>query len=114
LTDFHHRGKTYGTMRQIILTIRNCSLFTLKPAHSSCYLPTGVRMEPNKEKRGEDSPDVYFKYKNAQIGAGWEKIAVATGNKYISVTIDDPSLTNPVNATLHPNGADGYELVHRR
>jgi hypothetical protein len=23
LTDFHHRGKTYGTMRQIILTIRS-------------------------------------------------------------------------------------------
>jgi uncharacterized protein (DUF736 family) len=75
---------------------------------------SGVRMEPNKDKRGEDSPDVYFKFKNVNLGSGWEKIAVTTGNKYISVTIDDPSLANPIKATLHPNDAGGYELVHRR
>ena len=75
---------------------------------------SGVMIVPNKDKRGEDSPDMYFSYKDIQIGSAWKKIAVTTGNKYASVTLDDPSLANPIRATLHENDAGGYDLVHRR
>ena len=64
-------------------------------------------------KRGEKSPDYRIMSGLADIGAAWKH----SGEKgeYLSVQLDDPSLTAPINCRLVKTGAEhGYSLIWER
>jgi uncharacterized protein (DUF736 family) len=53
-----------------------------------------------EQKRSENAPDYRLYANGAEIGAAWEKAAKDSGAVFLSVLIDDPSLTAPINAAL--------------
>ncbi len=49
------------------------------------------------------------------MGAGWSGVSEESGNSYVSVRLDDPSFTAPINARLVQfKGEDVYRLVWSR
>ena len=56
----------------------------------------------------ENAPDYRIHLGGAdgpEIGAGWKRIGEKAGN-YVSLVIDDPSLTQPIRANLFQSGED--------
>lgn len=52
---------------------------------------------PDKTDRADDkAPDYLLMDGNARIGAGWKKVAEASGNRYVSLKIDTPLLPNTI------------------
>jgi uncharacterized protein (DUF736 family) len=76
-------------------------------------LSTRATFEP-LAKRGEKSPDYRITIGLSDIGAAWMR----TGEKsdsYLSVRLDDPSFTAPINCRLVKTGAEhGYSLIWER
>jgi uncharacterized protein (DUF736 family) len=66
------------------------------------------------ERRGENSPDFRITFGLSEIGAAWRKAANG-GEGYLSVSLDDPSLTAPINCRLVKSGAEhSYSLIWER
>ncbi|CAM3163027.1 DUF736 domain-containing protein [Asticcacaulis taihuensis] len=64
---------------------------------------------------GSDQAPAYRVYSDdAEIGAGWKKTS-DNQREYISLKLDDPSLTNPIFASLFPgDDPDTYNLLWSR
>jgi uncharacterized protein (DUF736 family) len=69
-----------------------------------------LELHPNEEKRGEGAPD-FIAYADAggdlvAIGGAWKKEVQAAGpnrgNKFLSITLDDPSFPAPLNCAAFP------------
>ncbi len=50
-----------------------------------------------------------------ELGAAWQKRSEQNDRDYLSVKLDDPSFSAPINATLtEVDGGDGYQLIWSR
>lgn len=68
--------------------------------------------DPTKTKPGQ--PDYRVYSAKVELGAAWKKTSEA-GRDYLSVSIDDPSFAQPLNAALiEAEEPDGYNLVWSR
>jgi uncharacterized protein (DUF736 family) len=65
-------------------------------------------------KEGERSPDYRVAANGIELGAGWSKAAKDTGAEYVSVKLDDPSLTAPIYATLVQADNGEHKLIWSR
>ena len=72
-----------------------------------------VRLVPN-EGGTEQAPDYRLYAGAAECGAGWKKTSDA-GRDFISIKLDDPSLANPIYASLFSaDEPDTYTLLWSR
>lgn len=78
---------------------------------------------PDDERRGDQAPNftvsaITGNGELIEVGAAWVKVAERgdnQGRKFLTLTIDDPSLSAPLNLTAFPSEREGeYELVWRR
>ena len=63
---------------------------------------------PAESSDAENAPDYRIHLGDAdgpEIGAGWKRTGEKAGN-YVSLVIDDPSLTQPIRANLFQSGDD--------
>ena len=63
---------------------------------------------PAESSDAENAPDYRIHLGGAdgpEIGAGWKRTGEKAGN-YVSLVIDDPSLTQPIRANLFQSGDD--------
>jgi uncharacterized protein (DUF736 family) len=63
---------------------------------------------PAESSDAENAPDYRIHLANAdgpEIGAAWKRTGEKAGN-YVSLVIDDPSLTQPIRANLFQSGGD--------
>jgi uncharacterized protein (DUF736 family) len=66
------------------------------------------------DKKSEKSPDYRVTTGDTDIGAAWKDTS-DSGNAYLSVQLDDPSLPAPIKCALLKTGAtQGYSLVWDR
>ncbi|HTM81914.1 DUF736 domain-containing protein [Asticcacaulis sp.] len=63
-------------------------------------LNVAVRLVPLEGGSGQ-APDYRIMAGNVEIGAGWKRTSDA-GRDHVSLKLDDPSLPNPIYATLFP------------
>ena len=76
-----------------------------------------VRLVPSDGSyESEQAPDLIAFVGDIQIGAAWKKTARESGNTFYSVRLDDPSLTNAINASLYVSDADPnrFQLIWKR
>jgi uncharacterized protein (DUF736 family) len=74
-----------------------------------------VRIIPNPDKGSSDNaPDYRVLAGAADIGAGWIKQAAGSGNQYLSLNLDDPSLTKSFFASLFLQDDGSHNLVFSR
>jgi uncharacterized protein (DUF736 family) len=74
----------------------------------------GVRIVPQEARGGERSPTHLVLVGRAEIGAAWSKRSDA-GRDYLSLRLDDPSFSAPINANLFDDeGGDTYSLIWSR
>lgn len=81
---------------------------------STLSLCLSARFVPNRNKRGEHSPDYFIKSGDSDLGVGWKAKSNGKERKdYINCVLDDPTFAAPINAALflRPDGAD---LVWKR
>lgn len=64
------------------------------------------------EDSRERGPDYNAEVNDINVGYGWE-VKNGKGQPLVTISIDDPSFSKPVNATLIPKGAY-YQLVWAR
>ena len=73
-------------------------------------LKARITLEPNTNKRSEKAPDFRVAHIadgfTGEIGAAWTKTAKDSGAQYESVSIDDPSLPEPINCRLVKTGTE--------
>jgi uncharacterized protein (DUF736 family) len=74
----------------------------------------GVRIVPETNRSGENSPSHRVYVGRAEIGAAWSKRS-NEGRDYLGLKLDDPSFTAPIYANLF-NDEDGetYSLIWSR
>jgi uncharacterized protein (DUF736 family) len=73
---------------------------------------TRVSFEP-LIKRGDKSPDYRIFAGLAEIGAAWKRSG--ENGEHLSVRIDDPSFSAPIDCRLVKTGAEpGYSLIWER
>jgi uncharacterized protein (DUF736 family) len=73
-----------------------------------------VAFEPIADRTGDKMPDYRVTAGDIEIGAAWKKESEA-GNAYLSVSLDDPSLPEPIACAMVKTGAEhGYSLVWER
>jgi uncharacterized protein (DUF736 family) len=65
-------------------------------------------------KDSERSPDYRVAANGVKLGAGWSKAAKDTGAMYVSVKLDDPSVTAQMYATLVQSGHGEHKLIRSR
>ena len=65
----------------------------------------GVRIVPETNRSGENSPSHRVYVGRAEIGAAWSKRSTE-GSDYLGLKLDDPSFTAPIYANLF-NDEDG-------
>ena len=76
-------------------------------------LNASIRLVPI-EGASDQGPDYRIYAGAAEIGAGWKKTSESKRD-YISLKLDDPSLPNPIYASLFPaEEADTYTLLWSR
>ena len=74
-----------------------------------------VRLVALEKAEGEKGPDFRaYAANGAEIGAAWNKTGVQSGKSYISVLIDDPSMTAPINANLIAQDNGKFNLLFSR
>jgi uncharacterized protein (DUF736 family) len=52
--------------------------------------------------------------RTGELGAAWEKTAEATGRKYLSVRLDDPTFAAPLYASLLEQDDGTHNLIWSR
>jgi uncharacterized protein (DUF736 family) len=62
-------------------------------------------------KDGERSPDCRVAANGVELGAVWGKATKETGTEFVSVTLDDPSFTVLVYATLVQRDEGVHKLI---
>jgi uncharacterized protein (DUF736 family) len=70
---------------------------------------------PNENQTSPDAPDYrIFAANKMEAGAAWEKTAEASGRKYLSVRLDDPSFAAPLYASLLEEEDGTHTLIWSR
>jgi uncharacterized protein (DUF736 family) len=70
---------------------------------------------PNENPTSADAPAYrIFGSNRAELGAAWEKTAEATGRKYPSVRLDDPTFAGPLYASLLEQEDGTHNLIWNR
>jgi len=59
-----------------------------------------IEISPNQAKTNERHPDFKVLVNNAEIGAGWHRDNKKTGERYLSLSMGDPSFDQPIHANL--------------
>jgi uncharacterized protein (DUF736 family) len=72
-----------------------------------------------QEKRSDNAPDYRVLHMTeaftSDIGAAWTKTSKKKGTEYLSIRIDDPSFSTPLDCRLVKTGAEhGYSLIWER
>lgn len=81
-----------------------------------------IKLIPNTGKMNENAPDYIIAaagYSGADIpiGGAWKKTKSKIGDvefEFLSITIDDPSLPNPLNVAAFKNNEGGWDITWRR
>jgi uncharacterized protein (DUF736 family) len=74
-----------------------------------------VQILANDRKQGESAPDFRIMVGAVEIGAAWRKTKQGSGETYLRVTLDDPTLPRPIWAALLEATDDGVaRLLWRR
>jgi uncharacterized protein (DUF736 family) len=73
-----------------------------------------VRITRDQARADEKAPSHRVFVGNAEIGAAWPKVAQQTGQCYLSVKLDDPSLPAPLWASLFEGENGERTLVWTR
>jgi uncharacterized protein (DUF736 family) len=73
-----------------------------------------VRIVKEDAPAGDTSPTHRIFSGRAEIGAAWRKTAQESKREYLSVKIDDCSLTQPINANLYIDDNGDANLVWTR
>jgi len=66
---------------------------------STLTLDAKLAILPAEKSDAENAPDHRVFYEGMEIGAAWDRTGEKAGN-YLSVSIDDPSFTQPIRANL--------------
>ena len=73
-----------------------------------------VRIAPEANRSGENSPSHRVYCGRVEIGAAWSKRS-NEGRDYLSLKLDDPSFTAPIFANLFDDeDGEGYSLIWSR
>lgn len=73
-----------------------------------------VRIVPEETRANDIAPTHRIYLSKSEIGAAWTKRS-AENLDYLSIKLDDPSLTAPIYANLFENqGGEGFSLVWSR
>lgn len=82
---------------------------------STLTVTAKLRITPNERKTGANSPDLRVYSGRAELGAAWEKKS-EDGRPYLSLALDDPSFSQPINAVLIEDDSEegAYSLVWNR
>ena len=73
-----------------------------------------VRIVPETNRSGENSPSHRVFCRRVEIGAAWSKRS-NEGRDYLSLKLDDPSFTAPIFANLFDDeDGEGYSLIWSR
>jgi len=73
-----------------------------------------VRIVPETNRSGENSPSHRVYCGRVEIGAGWPKRS-NEGRDYLSLKLDDPSFTAPIFANLFDDeDGEGFSLIWSR
>jgi uncharacterized protein (DUF736 family) len=73
-----------------------------------------VRIVPEANRSGENSPSHRVYSGRVEIGAAWSKRS-NEGRDYLSLKLDDPSFTAPIFANLFDDeDGEGYSLIWSR
>ena len=73
-----------------------------------------VRIAPEANRSGENSPSHRVYCGRVEIGAAWAKRS-NEGRDYLSLKLDDPSFTSPIFANLFDDeDGEGYSLIWSR
>jgi len=76
-----------------------------------------VRFVANEKKKTENSPDYFVKSGRCDLGVAWNDVTEPDDDtaplEYISVKLDGPEMTKPINAALFHRD-DGADLVWSR
>jgi uncharacterized protein (DUF736 family) len=68
----------------------------------------------NDNKKSDDSPDFFIKAGQSDFGAAWKEVKDGDNPlEYLSVKLDCPTLSKPINAALFDHGK-GADLVWKR
>ena len=74
-----------------------------------------VRIVANDQKQSQGAPDFRVLVGTTEIGAAWRKTSTADNSSYLRVRLDDPSLAEPIRATLMEKSDGGLlPLLWRR
>ena len=74
----------------------------------------GVRIVPEANRTGDNSPSHRVYVGRVEIGAAWSKRS-NEGRDYLGLKLDDPSFTAPIFANLvDDEEGDGYSLIWSR
>ena len=78
-------------------------------------LNTALTFLPNENLTNPDAPAYrIFAANKAEVGGAWEKTAEASGRKYLSVKLDDPSFAGPLYASLLEEEDGSHTLIWSR
>ncbi len=69
-------------------------------------------LEPVSQKKTSKSPDFRFSSGKRRIGAAWKKTGQNSGKEYLSVLIEDPSVS--INCALFKTEAGDYVLTWQK
>ena len=73
-----------------------------------------VRIFKQDKQPSENSPTHRIFVGRAEIGAAWKKTGLESGRDYLSVKLDDASLTQPINANLYIEDNGDANLIWTR
>jgi uncharacterized protein (DUF736 family) len=75
----------------------------------------GTDVPAQRNPTSADAPAYrIFGSDRAELGAAWEKTAEATGRKYLSVRLDDPTFAGPLYASLLEQEDGTHNLIWNR
>ncbi|MTK11473.1 MAG: DUF736 domain-containing protein [Clostridiaceae bacterium] len=80
-------------------------------------IDTPAVIRPIPEKAGQEKGPHYRVFNGAaEIGVAWLRQTADEEREYLSVMIDDPSLTAPIHANFVPGGQEpgSYQLIWSR
>lgn len=72
-----------------------------------------IKLIPTNQTDNDKAPNYNAVAGDIDIGAGWNKIS-ANGNEFISLSLDDPSLPNPIYAGVFESKDGGYAILWDR
>ena len=77
-------------------------------------LDAALNFLPNENQTNVDAPAYCIFLGKSEFGAAWEKRRKPRAGKYLSVRLDDPSLTGPLYASLLEQEDGTHNLIWPR